>query len=48
MKDMPSSNYGSRLAKQYKTYRPKVSKETTDGELFNIMCEMLKPLRTAT
>ena len=31
--------------KQYKTYRPKVSKETTDGELFNIMCEMLKPLK---
>ena len=31
--------------KQYKTYRPKVSKETTDEELFNIMCEMLKPLK---
>ena len=31
--------------KQYKTYRPKVTKETTDEELFNIMCEMLKPLK---
>ncbi|SVC72496.1 uncharacterized protein METZ01_LOCUS325350, partial [marine metagenome] len=31
--------------KQYKTYRPKVTKDTTDEELFKIMCDMLKPLK---
>ena len=36
---------GGDWQKQYKTYRPKVGKETTDEELFNIMCEMLKPLK---
>jgi len=30
--------------KQYKTYRPKVTTETTDEELFDILCEMLDPL----
>lgn len=30
--------------KQYKTYRPKVTTETTDEELFDILCEMLGPL----
>ncbi len=31
--------------KQYKAYRPKVTKDTTDEELFKIMCDMLKPLK---
>ena len=31
--------------KQYKTYRPKVTKNTTDEELFKVLCEMLKPLK---
>ncbi len=31
--------------KQYKTYRPKVTKDTTDEQLFQIMCDMLKPLK---
>ena len=30
---------------QYKTFRPKVSKATTDEELFRILCDMLKPLK---
>ena len=30
--------------KQYDIYRPKVSKLTTDDELFDILCEMLDPL----
>ena len=30
---------------QYKTYRPKVNKDTTNEELFKIMCDMLKPLK---
>ena len=30
--------------KQYHTYRPKVTKETTDDELFRIFCRMLAPL----
>ena len=29
---------------QYKTYRPKITKDTSDDELFKVMCEMLKPL----
>ncbi|MFP6899943.1 MAG: S41 family peptidase [Opitutales bacterium] len=31
--------------KQYETFRPKVTKETTDEELFEILCEMLAPLK---
>ena len=31
--------------KQYKTYRPKVTKDTTDVQLFTILCDMLKPLK---
>ena len=31
--------------KQYETFRPKVTKETTDEELFRILCEMLAPLK---
>lgn len=30
--------------KQYETYRPKVTAETSDDELFNILCRMLEPL----
>jgi hypothetical protein len=30
--------------KQYDTYRPKVTKETSDDELFDIFCQMLDPL----
>ena len=30
---------------QYETHRPKVTKNTTDEELFQVMCDMLKPLR---
>ena len=30
--------------KQYKTYRPKVTHETNDNELFGIFCQMLDPL----
>jgi carboxyl-terminal processing protease len=30
--------------KQYDTYRPKVTKETSDDELFDIICKMLNPL----
>src|SRR5258707_13058 len=30
--------------KQYDTYRPKVTSETSDGELFEIVCQMLDPL----
>ena len=30
--------------KQYDTYRPKVTRETSDDELFNILCQMLAPL----
>src|SRR6476660_3157900 len=30
--------------KQYDTYRPKVTRETSDDELFNIFCQMLAPL----
>ena len=31
-------------AKQYETYRPKVTSKTSDDELFDIFCEMLDPL----
>ena len=31
--------------KQYKIYRPKVTKDTTDEQLFMILCHMLKPLK---
>ena len=31
--------------KQYETFRPKVTKTTTDKELFGIVCEMLAPLK---
>ena len=31
--------------KQYETFRPKVTKTTTDKELFAIICEMLAPLK---
>jgi hypothetical protein len=31
--------------KQYATFRPKVTKETSDEELFRILCEMLAPLK---
>jgi carboxyl-terminal processing protease len=31
--------------KQYETFRPKVTKETSDEELFRILCEMLAPLK---
>ena len=31
--------------KQYETFRPKVTKATTDEELFGILCEMLAPLK---
>ena len=31
--------------KQHKTYRPKVTKDTTDEQLFTILCDMLKPLK---
>ena len=31
--------------KQYKTFRPKVNKDTTDEQLFTILCNMLKPLK---
>ena len=31
--------------KQHKTYRPKVTKDTTDVQLFTILCDMLKPLK---
>jgi carboxyl-terminal processing protease len=30
--------------KQYKTFRPKVTSETSDDELFDIFCQMLDPL----
>jgi carboxyl-terminal processing protease len=30
--------------KQYDTYRPRVTKETSDDELFDIFCQMLAPL----
>jgi hypothetical protein len=30
---------------QYEKYRPKVTKDTTDEELFGLLCEMLKPLK---
>lgn len=30
--------------KQYETYRPKVTRETSDDELFDIFCQMLDPL----
>jgi C-terminal processing protease CtpA/Prc len=30
--------------KQYETYRPKVTRETSDDELFDILCQMLDPL----
>ena len=30
---------------QYEKYRPKVTKDTTDEELYGLMCEMLKPLK---
>ena len=30
---------------QYEIYRPKVTKDTSDAELFKIMCEMLGPLK---
>jgi len=30
---------------QYEKYRPKVTKNTTDEELYGLMCEMLKPLK---
>ena len=30
--------------KQYVTYRPKVTGETSDNELFDIFCQMLEPL----
>ena len=30
--------------KQYATFRPKVTKDTTDDELFDIFCQMLDPL----
>ena len=30
--------------KQYDTYRPKVTSKTSDGELFDIFCQMLDPL----
>ena len=30
--------------KQYRAYRPKVTNETSDDELFNILCRMLDPL----
>jgi carboxyl-terminal processing protease len=30
--------------KQYETYRPKVTRETSDDELFDIFCQMLAPL----
>ena len=30
--------------KQYETYRPRVTRQTTDDELFDIFCEMLDPL----
>src|SRR5262245_66399958 len=29
---------------QYATYRPKVTQDTTDDELFDILCRMLDPL----
>ena len=31
--------------KQYEIFRPKVTKGTTDEELFGILCEMLAPLK---
>src|SRR5881394_2681218 len=30
--------------KQHDTFRPKVTQDTTDDELFDIFCEMLEPL----
>src|SRR6266481_2548237 len=30
--------------KQYDTYRPKVTSETSDDELFDVICQMLDPL----
>ena len=30
---------------QYRAFRPKVTKATTDEELFKILCDMLKPLK---
>ena len=30
--------------RQYDTYRPRVTSETSDGELFDILCQMLDPL----
>tara|TARA_B100001123_G_scaffold412978_1_gene510877 strand:+ start:4243 stop:5325 length:1083 start_codon:yes stop_codon:yes gene_type:complete len=32
-------------AQQYKIFRPKVTKDTTEKELFGIFCEMLAPLK---
>jgi Tricorn protease C1 domain len=34
--------------KQYDTYRPKVTRETSGDELFDIFCQMLAPLHTRT
>lgn len=31
--------------KQYKAYRPRVTQDTTDEELFKVLCDMLKPLK---
>ena len=30
--------------KQYETYRPNVASQTSDDELFGILCKMLEPL----
>ena len=30
--------------KQYDSYRPKVTSDTSDDELFDILCQMLAPL----
>ena len=30
--------------KQYETYRPRISRDTTDDDLFDILCQMLSPL----
>src|SRR5262245_66647461 len=31
-------------SRQYETYRPKVTRDTSDDELFDILCQMLDPL----
>jgi hypothetical protein len=36
---------GGRLEKQYETFRPKVTKESSDEEFFRVLCEMLAPLK---